>query len=61
MKKIYITPATDVVTLGATNNMLVGSALNPEDTNPSTTVSNVEYNDVFSTQEEKYWNDSFEW
>lgn len=59
MKKIYITPATDVVTLGTTNNMLAGSALTTED--PSTTVSNVEYNDVFSTQEEKYWNDSFEW
>lgn len=59
MKKIYITPATDVVTLGATNNMLVGSALTIED--PSTTVSDDEYNGVFSTQEEKYWNDSFEW
>ena len=59
MKKIYITPATDVVTLGATNNMLAASALTTED--PSTTVSNVEYDGVFSTQEEKYWNDSFEW
>lgn len=58
MKKIYITPATDVVTLGATM-MLAASALTTED--PSTTVSDVEYNDVFSTQEEKYWNDSFEW
>lgn len=59
MKKIYITPATDVVTLGATNNMLAASALTTED--PSTTVSDDEYNGVFSTQEEKYWNDSFEW
>lgn len=59
MKKIYITPATDVVTLGTTNNMLAASALTTED--PSTTVSDDEYNGVFSTQEEKYWNDSFEW
>lgn len=55
MKKTYITPALDVVTVNTTATMLTGSTLDPD--SPSVTVKDEEWHDAFGTKDEGDFDD----
>ena len=59
MKKTYIFPQTNIVTVGV-QNIIMGSPLDSNDEKPNTAINHEEYNNEFASRRNSVWDDEDE-